>query len=294
MRAISLALLGLALLASGLAIVGSRADANASQSLTITYSEASASLPDGTVLSIDVAHTGTRGQALSALAAHFPHGTVIGDPYTLLGFERQSPVTMTYNPAGKPPSFATDIPETLGGLLGWNTITPAFQYIYGGLTATSHSLCAGNGTNGQNTIRWLPQSGSILAVACTSGVGGVIESDIAVDPDWPWGAGADYQSVMLHEAGHSAGLGHSLDPAAVMYASYTFGTFKRTPTADDRAGICAIYDCLATATPTPPTPTATGTATPTSTATATMTPTPRNPCKADKPHCRFAPNVARD
>ncbi len=52
----------------------------------------------------------------------------------------------------------------------------------------------------------------------------------------------DVQNTVTHEAGHSLGLDHTLDPAATMYASAPSGEkSKRVLGADDIAGICAIY-----------------------------------------------------
>jgi Matrixin len=49
-------------------------------------------------------------------------------------------------------------------------------------------------------------------------------------------------AVVTHEAGHFLGLAHSADPKAVMYEAYSrTGLATRALTADDIAGICAIF-----------------------------------------------------
>jgi hypothetical protein len=58
----------------------------------------------------------------------------------------------------------------------------------------------------------------------------------------PKGNQVDLDSLLTHEVGHLFGLGHSLEEGATMMAGYTPGSTElRTLTADDRAGICAIY-----------------------------------------------------
>ena len=80
------------------------------------------------------------------------------------------------------------------------------------------------------------------------GVGGTIGGDLHVndeltwvdDPDDPIGDTIyDLHTVVLHELGHSLGLGHSDVAGAVMAASYEGG--KRSLTADDVEGISYIY-----------------------------------------------------
>jgi hypothetical protein len=53
---------------------------------------------------------------------------------------------------------------------------------------------------------------------------------------------ADLQSVVQHESGHTLGLAESPESSAAMYGSYSpSDTSKRTLSADDISGICAIY-----------------------------------------------------
>ncbi len=59
-----------------------------------------------------------------------------------------------------------------------------------------------------------------------------------LDEAWHTGSNIDIYTVALHEAGHALGLGHSDDPAAIMYPYYRLGAQIM---ADDIAGIQAIY-----------------------------------------------------
>lgn len=62
----------------------------------------------------------------------------------------------------------------------------------------------------------------------------------------PQGA-LDLENVVTHEAGHFLGLGHSPAPGATMGPSASpEDTFMRDLTADDRAGLCALYGERAT------------------------------------------------
>jgi MYXO-CTERM domain-containing protein len=57
-------------------------------------------------------------------------------------------------------------------------------------------------------------------------------------PDLPQNT-YDLQAILTHEAGHFLGLAHATETTSIMYAYYTPGSL--TLTADDLAGICAIY-----------------------------------------------------
>ncbi len=85
---------------------------------------------------------------------------------------------------------------------------------------------------------------SPVAVLCT---GIIIEADITfngVSFNWSTSANrpvTDVQSVMAHEVGHLLGLDHSARGDAVMVAASPARTVRRELTADDRAGVRAIY-----------------------------------------------------
>ena len=77
--------------------------------------------------------------------------------------------------------------------------------------------------------------------------GQIVEADMVIDTDWSWGNGADdfdLGTVVLHEAGHWVGLGHTNTTSdcagQVMYPSVSTGTVKPLGTGDI-AGINALY-----------------------------------------------------
>jgi hypothetical protein len=95
------------------------------------------------------------------------------------------------------------------------------------------------------------QANVVLSVGTTSACGGLAEGvlgcyapgTITLLQGWSFYAGADpsaigtdqydFEALVLHEMGHSLGLGHSPDPNSVMYATLATGGARRTPTAAD-------------------------------------------------------------
>ena len=71
------------------------------------------------------------------------------------------------------------------------------------------------------------------------GTGGTITGDMHIDNQEDWVGSFDLASVILHELGHSLGLGHSADVNAIMFPTYS--GVNVTLGADDIAGIQSIY-----------------------------------------------------
>lgn len=205
---------------------------------------------------------------------------IVIDDYALTGVKRPPVVTFVYNPAGAPPS--TSVQDVIDGHMGWNDWSN-FAFVFGGAMAITSSVCQGD-SDGINLVHWGQRPAGILGTACYYGDGS--ECDIILNANEGWDD-IDLRTVVLHEAGHCAGLAHSQTLAAVMYPSYQG---PRGLDADDIAGLRAIYgEPAATATSTP-----TVALTPTPRPTATRTPT-RVPTIIPAPVFRLRlQDVARD
>ncbi len=103
--------------------------------------------------------------------------------------------------------------------------------------------------DGRNSIEWSTDAGVVLpsnVLGATSfysldSVGhndGIMrETDILLNPNFAWGDSL-MGETLLHELGHSLGLGHSTDPSAIMFP-FIGGTNQLG--ADDIAGIRFLY-----------------------------------------------------
>lgn len=222
--------------------------------------------------------------------------------YVTSGFKWMSgSASWGYNAAGEPAAVAGAAAGAIQSAAStWGQQGVPFAFTGGGSTTAGTGACGG-GTDGANTVGWGAQSGSVLAVTCSwySTVGSpykpAVEFDMEFDPDWNWTTGSptqvDLESVALHEFGHALGLNHTGDGSAVMFASYPSGAQKRQPTADDIAGLNAIYGA-GEATPTPsPTPSPTNTPSATSTPTQVSSPTPTQPGGATATPTPFPPTA---
>jgi Matrixin len=124
--------------------------------------------------------------------------------------------------------------------------TSRFNFSNGGQTTRCPSLvkeCPGpQRYDGNNDVQFMALGG-----CCTLGVTWYStsrdEADMALNSKFRWttsgGSGYDLETVMLHENGHVAGLGHSSVSSAVMYAYY--GGRRPALTSDDICAISTLY-----------------------------------------------------
>lgn len=94
------------------------------------------------------------------------------------------------------------------------------------------------------TLAHAYQPGTAVTFPGTPTIGGDAHFDSAetwIDVVAGGAGGFDYFSVVLHELGHSLGLGHSTDVNAVMYPFIALNAANRILGVDDIAGITAIY-----------------------------------------------------
>jgi hypothetical protein len=185
------------------------------------------------------------------------------EEFVLTGFRWPNNTTgFAYNAAGAPAIGGDPTGAIRAGAFGWNNAGGArWSFSGGGGSGAGTGGCHDN-TDGQNTVGWFAQSGSVLAVTCSwyqqggSGLYTAVEFDMEFDPGWGWttsttNVGIDLQSVALHEFGHALGLNHSSTcPGAVMCPTYSSGRIARTPAQDDVNGVINLYGGGG-ATPTP-------------------------------------------
>jgi hypothetical protein len=87
-----------------------------------------------------------------------------------------------------------------------------------------------------------PSALALTTVAFNVRTGKILNADMEINSNSDQLGLADLPFVVTHEAGHFAGLDHSPNPAAVMYAKYSgVPTTYVNLTDDDIAGICDAY-----------------------------------------------------
>ncbi|HEX6031050.1 MAG TPA: matrixin family metalloprotease [Tepidiformaceae bacterium] len=193
------------------------------------------------------------------------------------------PVPVSYAPDGDLPALSGRAAMQFG-INQWNAVAgSSFRFSVGADVgaSTMPGPCDDQAGDGINSVRLSDTvSPGVLGVTCVivddlqSDLPRALEFDLRLNAAAPWSDASvtpadkyDIRSTMLHELGHGLGLLHST-AGTVMQASLHLGQQVRTPTADDIAGVLALYGNGST-----PTGTATATATSTATATPTVTPT---------------------
>jgi hypothetical protein len=156
------------------------------------------------------------------------------------------PVVQSYNPANQRVAAASALQASQNS---WtNAQGSRFAFSYGGTTSRCPSLVkgcrGGQRFDGFNDVGWTRLGGNTLGVTYSSS--SIDEADMALNTSFGWSLGCtqqpgliDTQTVLLHENGHVAGLGHTNVAGATMYPSYS--TADCTLAADDIAGIAALY-----------------------------------------------------
>ncbi|MEM7326416.1 MAG: matrixin family metalloprotease, partial [Actinomycetota bacterium] len=128
----------------------------------------------------------------------------------------------------------------------------SMDWTYGGTTGLTTVANDGN-----NTVFWAntpDPADDFLARATTffnPNTGQAFDTDILFNNDFTWVDGAvagafDVMSVAIHESGHSLGLDHAPNNAAIMFFSISSGTVKRNLSLGDRGGVAAIYPPIVT------------------------------------------------
>ncbi|MEI6972434.1 MAG: matrixin family metalloprotease, partial [bacterium] len=149
--------------------------------------------------------------------------------------------TLTYWFVNGTPDLANEQTEVLRGMNVWTQYAGiAFSPAAAAGQSRSFDILWGAGNHGDSYP--FDGSGGVLAHCFYPSPPNseTIAGDMHFDDDETWRVGATYDmfSVALHEAGHGLGLGHSVDPTAVMYPYYQMVTNLRS---DDIAGIRSLY-----------------------------------------------------
>jgi hypothetical protein len=155
-------------------------------------------------------------------------------------------VDQAYNPDGEP---VTGIPVALqtDAALWTDVPSATFALRFAG-TTTAHAAF-----DNVNVVEWpvvWTHEPFALAITLTffeSTTGFILDSDIQLNRNVPFFSDTsplvafDVERVLLHEGGHLAGLEHSADPTAVMFASLPPGPVSRALAPDDVAAISTLY-----------------------------------------------------
>ena len=128
----------------------------------------------------------------------------------------------------------------------------AMDWTYGGTTSVTTV-----GDDGTNAVFWAdtpdPVDGFLARTTTfyNPSNGRAVSTDTLFNNDYNWSDGAvsgafDIPTVAIHESGHSLGLAHAPNSAAIMYFSLSSNTTKRVLSLGDRGGVAAHYPQVTT------------------------------------------------
>jgi Matrixin len=155
-----------------------------------------------------------------------PPPTSGGPPFT--GLVWDVPVEQHYNPTGEAVAAESLLEATQAA---WSSVPGSdFAMFSGDPTTRCPSIvreCPGPQVlDGLNDVGWVRLSRGVLGVTWFT-ISGMDEADMALSTRVPWHTGCttvpgsfDAQTVLLHENGHVAGLGHATSTASVMFPFY--------------------------------------------------------------------------
>lgn len=187
-------------------------------------------------------------QGARPVANHYSTTGLVWDQFSD-GVAGNDFVVQNYNPANDPLGGG-GLTALLNTHNTWNSVGgSSFAFSYGGTTNRCPSLvkeCKGQQTlDGFNDVAFMAiRDRNTLGVTWSSAAND--EADMAINTNFSWSTNGtagtfDLETVVLHENGHVAGLGHSEYTEAVMYAYASDGFINRTLHFDDIAGLQALY-----------------------------------------------------
>ena len=166
------------------------------------------------------------------------------------------PVSVRYNRQDEAPGVTGVQNVIQDSISTWNAVTPTtFSFAYDGETTAQPGSCDSEiHLDGINTVKFAPIAGDALGVTCAVFLGSaagaqLVEFDMVLsNAPGLWSTAAqtptdrfDLPSTILHELGHSAGLGHSSDLESAMNPILSMGTQRRNLNGNDIAGLETAY-----------------------------------------------------